>query len=233
MSFPRARARWSGRRLTSYLMLFAALALVLSGLALYLKPQGRVAHSLGWRLIGLSKDEWERVHTGLSVLFLAAAAWHLWLNYRALWGYIKGFLARAWSAKAELVLAVALLLFTWVGSLRDWAPFDWLSLGKAEARAHWERVERRRSSVPSEDEVRVVPQDYEPPAARGQQGGMGRLSLAEFCRDRGIDLEAARVALAEKGVKVDGGERLREVAERAGLHPRELEALLRSRAGGP
>ena len=73
MRASRRPARWSGRRLTSYLLLLTALGLGLSGVMLFLKPQGRVAHSLGWRLPWLSTEEWEELHTSISVLFLAPA----------------------------------------------------------------------------------------------------------------------------------------------------------------
>ena len=44
MRASRRPARWSGRRLTSYLLLLTALGLGLSGVMLFLKPQGRFRH---------------------------------------------------------------------------------------------------------------------------------------------------------------------------------------------
>lgn len=48
-----------------------------------------MAYWAGWTFFGLSKDQYNAVHTTLMVLFLAARIWHIILNWRPIVGYLK------------------------------------------------------------------------------------------------------------------------------------------------
>lgn len=73
---------------------------------------------------------------------------------------------------------------------------------------------------------------------RGRQGGgggqganfprrgMGQMTLSEFCRTEGITLDRAIARLRDKGFTVQGAMTMREIADAAGVHPRELRDIL-------
>lgn len=78
------------RSFTSITLFFSFCALVLSGLAMYLRPEGSVALWIDWSLLGLSKNGWEGVHTFFSIMVGIFSVIHLLLNGKALLRYLSG-----------------------------------------------------------------------------------------------------------------------------------------------
>jgi hypothetical protein len=58
---------------------------------------------------------------------------------------------------------------------------------------------------------------------------MGRKTLRQFCTDEGIDLSWAISRLQSQGLAVRDTMTLREIADLAGVHPRELRIVLQSK----
>lgn len=94
----------------SLLLTMAAAALVVSGVAVYIKPEGSVARALGWTFLGLSKGDWEAVHTTVSLCFVLVAAVHLGLNWGAFRHHLRRACARAGGARREGLLALIVLV---------------------------------------------------------------------------------------------------------------------------
>lgn len=68
-------------------------------------------------------------------------------------------------------------------------------------------------------------------AGRGQganvaQRGMGQMTLSEFCRNEGVELTWAISRLRDEGLAAQGTMTTREIADGAGVHPRELRNIL-------
>jgi len=92
--------------LTFYLFIF----MVLTGMVLYIVPPTRIANEMQWTLMGISKNEYIRMHTILSFAFCVSGVLHLWYNRFVLWRYLLGGgMATRW--KFESTLAVGVLLF--------------------------------------------------------------------------------------------------------------------------
>jgi len=92
----------------SFLLLFVFLGLVLSGVVLYVAPEGSLARWIDWDVLGLGKKEWESLHTVLSFLFLVASLLHiLWINGALLLYYF----ADSSSARKPIELVVSILVF--------------------------------------------------------------------------------------------------------------------------
>jgi len=68
------------RRVITLTVLLSFVFLALSGIMLFLRPQGRVAYWSGWTLLGLSKDQYSAIHTTFMVLFLTVGVWHIGLS---------------------------------------------------------------------------------------------------------------------------------------------------------
>ncbi|MBN2136884.1 MAG: DUF4405 domain-containing protein [Sedimentisphaerales bacterium] len=56
--------------------------------------------------------------------------------------------------------------------------------------------------------------------------GMGRMTLNEFCISEGIELNATIARLRDKGFTADAEMTMREIADRAGIHPSQMREIL-------
>ena len=56
--------------------------------------------------------------------------------------------------------------------------------------------------------------------------GMGQMTLSEFCQNEGVELTWAILRLRNEGLAAEGTMTIREIADGAGVHPRELRGIL-------
>ena len=84
--------------------------LAFSGLALYLRPEGSIAHWTGWSLLGINKKGWEGVHTFFCITFLLAAAVHLAFNWKLILRYLSGGIDTNRRIRRELIAAAGLVI---------------------------------------------------------------------------------------------------------------------------
>jgi len=77
------------RRITSFLLLFSFLIMVLSGIAEFISPFGRLAMMLHWEMLGLDKMRWQALHIIFMIVFTLAGLMHVWLNLKAIKLYLK------------------------------------------------------------------------------------------------------------------------------------------------
>ena len=86
----------------SFYVVFSFLALAVSGIVLYVAPPGRIANWSIWTLGALSKAQWQAVHTIVALLFIVAAGFHLYFNWKVLMAYLRSKLAEGLRMKWEL-----------------------------------------------------------------------------------------------------------------------------------
>ena len=67
------------------------------------------------------------------------------------------------------------------------------------------------------------------PAVSATRYGMGQKTLKQFCTDEGIELSWAISHLRSEGFAARETMTIREIADRAGVHPRELRSILQVR----
>ncbi len=200
------RQFFSFRAFTAFLLLWAFVVLLVSGLVLYVAPPGRVANWTNWRLLGLTKGQWESVHTILSFAFVVGALFHiLKFNWKVLLNYLKKKAASGLRYRRELVTSLVLSVLFLAGSAADVPPF-------AQIMNFGEFV--KNSWAEPEEEPPVPHLELQP--------------LAKVARGLSLTPERAVKILQRKGVAVqDTTETLREIAERAHLSAREVYSLLR------
>lgn len=75
------------RKLTGLVMAGGFLILTVTGLVMYTWPPREVAMATHYTLLGWGKGEWQDVHLGVAVAFMAFGALHVWFNGRALASY--------------------------------------------------------------------------------------------------------------------------------------------------
>ena len=100
------------------LLTFAGFVIMsLTGLVLYIMPQGRVAYWVVWKFLGLTKTQWDSMHTISSILFLAAGIFHLVYNWNAFVSYIISKIQGGLRMKREMVLTGALTVLVIVSAV--------------------------------------------------------------------------------------------------------------------
>ena len=77
------------RKIVSLTALLASFLMMLTGLILYIAPQGRIAYWSDWRLWGLDKTAWGNVHINMGFLMLIVISLHIYYNWKPIVSYLK------------------------------------------------------------------------------------------------------------------------------------------------
>jgi hypothetical protein len=115
------------RFLTAGLSLSFLVAAV-SGIVLFLRPEGSLARWTGWAVMGLDKRRWEAVHIVFVLVLLVASLAHVWLNRRPLVTSVLGGAstrpAGGWRASLarEFVAALGLVVLAFSAATTPWQP---------------------------------------------------------------------------------------------------------------
>lgn len=204
------RPRFSWRTLTSLAMAFAFLMLAVSGVMLFLAPSTRIARDTGWQMWGLTKTGWQDLHIVFSALFLIVAVIHTVFNWRPLLNYLEVRVSEHRGIRWEWLVALLLSALAWLGTRREMPPFAWLLDWRQKFHGGLCAI-----SSPAEDFT-----------AKGQ-AGFGRKTLAQYCADRGLNLDAALLRLNARGIKASGADTLRRIADANGYdRPSDIIRLL-------
>jgi hypothetical protein len=196
------------RGLISLLTAMSFLIMSISGIVLFIVPQGRIANWIDWRFIALSKAQWGDMHITTSLLFILAVSWHIVLNWRSLLNHFRDRAKRTVALKGELVAAGVLTLFVTFGSIYSLPPLSYLLDLNAFIKTAWING----------------PQD-EPVVSHAEL-----LSLRAFAAKLAIEPAAALAELKKNGVLINSAdEKLADIARLnqsspAGIY-RHLEAL--------
>ena len=199
------RRRIRLRSVISLLALFFFLALAVSGLILYIEPHGRVAFWNHWRLLGLSKGQWDGLHIVCGLALVVVGIIHVVLNVGPLLRYLGKPLRRSFRPSVELVVTFALFLVFAVGAVAALPPAQPLLDLNDAIKGSW--VEK--------------PSDA-PPFGHAEMH-----SLRSLARKEGLDLARALRDLRGAGFTVDSDEQtLDELAAANVCSPATLYASL-------
>ncbi|MBT8398153.1 MAG: DUF4405 domain-containing protein [Gemmatimonadetes bacterium] len=204
------------RRVISLSVLFSFIILALSGVMLFLSPQGRVAYWAGWTLLGLSKEQYSAIHTTLMMLFLAASIWHIVLNWRPIVGYLKDRSKKIRVFTPESSLAMGLVLAFVVGPLVGLPPFKQFLEAGEDIKGYWEAT---RGS---------------PPWGHAEESRLDAFCrrIVDFQRWEGegavvVDCDAAVVRLRDAGFGVeDQTQTIIEIARANGTTPQAIADIV-------
>lgn len=269
------KPRTGFRVVTSVVMVLGFSILAVSGIVLYMSPQGRIANWTNWRLLGLLKEEWAAVHTLTALVFLIAGLFHILLfNRTAVWAYLeRSFRNEApfrWAVTAAGILVAVVLS----GTIAGVAPFvsvmdagqaikdSWagpagnppvphledmrLSAVAAQAGVTPDTALRALSAAgiavrggdpllrtvaaeagKSPAEIYVLLRPAAAPAPSGHVPGTGRRRVAQIAADADVEIALALDRLAARGIRAGASDTMRELADRAGLTPAEVAAVIK------
>ncbi len=190
-------------------MFLAFLILTVSGVMMYLRPEGSIARWSGWKLLGLSKKAWEGVHVTLALTFVLLALVHIVLNWKALTSYLRRRLAGILHPGKEAFPAALFVLLVLALAIVQWQPFSSLM--------------SRRAAIKDGEHILETP----PPVLDAD-----KLQLSEIALLIGLDVGEIIRLLSGHGFEVRGPEdTLEKIAARADATPEEIYRLLLKNRG--
>ena len=111
------------RKLISFTALVSFTFMAFTGIMLFFAPQGRIAHWSGWRIFGLTREQYSEVHTTFMVLFLTVVIWHIVLNWKPIVNYLKDRTRKLKLSTPEFSVALVLGVLFFAGTLAGLFPF--------------------------------------------------------------------------------------------------------------
>jgi hypothetical protein len=134
------RKKFSWKSFISFGLFFFFIVILTSGVILYISPPGRIANWTDWDLIGLTKLQWQTIHTNFSYLFAILSIIHLFtLNWKIFWSYIKSKARSGLNKKLELLLASVFTLVVFTGVFFGFPPFSSVMELGENFREGWEK----------------------------------------------------------------------------------------------
>lgn len=207
------RKSFQGRAFVSVLTAWSFTVVVLTGLVLYIVPQGRIAYWVDWRFLGLTKTDWGNIHVVSVWVFAVFGALHLLLfNLTPFIKYLKRRAAGVLPVRPEFIAATAATALLVASAIWRLPPLSLLIDLSEHSKSAW-----------------IEGPDDEPPFGHAEL-----LSLEALCRKTGIELERALTALEGAGVAVSSPrEKLESIARRNQRSPRDVFAEIRHLAQRP
>jgi len=127
------------RRFVSFLLLLWFVAASVSGVLLFLRPEGGIARWVGWSALGLDKRQWEAMHITFVVAFLLSSLAHVCYNWRPLMTYLRPRIRRGeppanrpLAPSIELVTAILVTVALGFGTLGQRQPFTGVARLRAD-----------------------------------------------------------------------------------------------------
>ncbi len=207
MTEPTQTRKFHWRGLTSFTLSLAFLVMVITGIVLYVSPQGRVANWTGWQVLYLQKEQWSALHTTAAILFILSGVFHVYFNWSALVHYVVS--RQKLNLKRELLAAVAIVVLFLLGTAYHLPPFQTVIDANDRIKTYWDE--------------RSQPAPY--PHAEES-------TLREFAARVNLPLEEITAKLQAAGLEAeDPGQTIGELAEIYKKTPSQLFGILRSRTG--
>ncbi len=197
----RAGRSFNLRSFVAFNVAAAFLITTVTGIVLYIVPQGRVANWVDWRLVWLRKPDWTNIHILLGLVFIVAGVVHLYFNWKPFKHYLAERVKGHVSLRREFIAALGLAVLFVAGSIGHWPGFQWIFDLNEKAKAMW-----------------IAAPEYEPPYGHAEDSTLDVLARRTF-----IDPAAARERLAQAGFDLAGPRAsVAEIARRNGTTPMGL-----------
>jgi hypothetical protein len=181
------------------------LVITVSGIVAFIMPHGRIAYWTNWRLLGLSKTNWNDIHILGSLLFLGAICFHIYFNWKPLVNYFVGKAGRLPNLKREIALSLVVGFLFVMSAILHLPPISYVLDLNNYVKESW-----------------IINKDYDPPFGHAEL-----LSFDTFCKKLDIPLDKAKSRLEAKRIKITSSrESLAEIAKNNGITPMKLYSLI-------
>ncbi len=198
-------SKQGARSLTAFIVTWSFLVLTITGIVLYVVPQGRVAYWVDWSLLGLQKTHWANVHMMFGGVFIAMGVLHLYFNWKPFKKYLAARVSGHLEVTRELVASVVISLLIIAGSIADVPPVSWVFDLNETVKSAW-----------------VTSPEYEPPFGHAEE-----VSLRTLAKRTDLDLPAAVQTLRAQNIKFrDASDSIKSIAAANDMNPMQVYALI-------
>ena len=196
----------SSRSLVAFIVTWAFVILTITGLVIYVVPQGRIAYWTHWSLLGLSKEQWGDVHMMFGGIFIIAGIIHLYFNWKPFKKFLADRVKGHLQLKQEFVIAMVFSLVIVVMSIFHIPPVSWVFDLNQILKESW-----------------VTSPELEPPFGHAEE-----VSLAGLSRRMNLDLQQGIKALKRQGFSFSGPQdSLEKIARANNVTPMDVYAVIR------
>ena len=123
-------------------LLLSFFIMLVSGIVLYIAPEGSLSRWIDWDILNLSKKQWEYQHTIFSYLFILFSIFHV---FKINWSYlISYFVVEKFKMinLKEIIVAVVITILIFMGTLFNLSPFkNVIQFGNKISDSYAENVE--------------------------------------------------------------------------------------------
>ena len=112
------------RKTTSFIMLFSFIIMVLSGIADFISPFGRLAMMIRWHFLGLDKMQWLALHIVFMVIFTVAGILHILLNIKPIKAYLKNRARKMVVFTKEMSIALLITAILFLATIYKFEPLE-------------------------------------------------------------------------------------------------------------
>lgn len=184
------RNKQSLRSLIAFLVTWAFVVLTVTGIVLYVVPQGRIAYWTHWSLAGLDKEQWAWVHMMFGGVFIVTGALHLYYNWKPFKKYLADRVKGELNLSRELVASLLLTATVVILSIYNLPPASWVFALNNTIKSSW-----------------VTSPDLEPPFGHAEE-----VSLKGIAKRMRLDLDSAIEGLRQKNLRFDPSDSLDAIA---------------------
>jgi hypothetical protein len=112
------------RRTSSLTLFVSGCIVVVSSLILYIGPPTHVAHFSDWRLMGLTKSQWNAIHIMTGLLFVIAMFLHIYFNWQMILVYLKNKRREIVLLTRPFICSVVVTAYVCAGTLWGLPPMN-------------------------------------------------------------------------------------------------------------
>lgn len=172
----------STRSLIAFIVTWAFVVLTVTGIVLYIVPQGRVAYWVHWSLAGMEKEQWGWIHMMFGGVFIISGFLHLFYNWQPFKKYVADRVKGHIKPKQEIFIATAITIAIIAVSALNIPPASWIIDLNSWIKGTW-----------------VTSPELEPPFGHAEES-----SLAGIAKKMNIDVEKAMQELESNGIEFTG-----------------------------
>ena len=127
------------RKWIDLLLFYSFLVLLISSIVLFIVPYGRVANWTGWKLLNLTKTQWENVHLISGITFIIFLIWHMVLN----WIPLKKYLLKKESLFSLIITTTITLIAAY-----NLPPVNLITTFQEKIKESWEKELKNQPPIP-------------------------------------------------------------------------------------
>lgn len=201
-----AKKKTSYRAMISLVTTWSFVIATVTGVVLYITPQGRIANWMVWDLWSLTKEAWGELHIIFSIVFVFVGVAHLIYNWKPFKNYMSERARGHVHIKRTVYGSLAITAVFFGLSIFNLPPASWIFDLEDYVKDSW-----------------IVSAEYEPPFGHAED-----VSLAGFAKRQFIDLESAITQLESAGISVPEQQmKLKDIAALNSVTPMAIYLVIK------